>query len=148
MPNDTRNAMGISGNVFESLPAREGQSLPRFENSMNLALSPCEMKQDSRIMEQDSRMRGDARSSTIPNPSQEGVQGPLFHTGGTHCHHGVMDYPILKSMNSQEVNTLVRTSRNLLASGNRLRKYLENFQLHPGLLRLQRSRSSDHSGTL
>ena len=37
MPNDTRNAMGISGNVFESLPAREGQSIPRFENSRNLA---------------------------------------------------------------------------------------------------------------
>ena len=74
MPNDTRNAMGTSGNVFESLPAREGQSLPRFENSRNLTLSPCEMKQDS-------RMRRDAQNSTIPNPGQEGAQGPLFHSG-------------------------------------------------------------------
>ena len=86
MPNDTRNAMCNSGNVFESLHAREGQSLPRFENSRNLALSLSEMKQDS-------RMRRDARSSTIPNQSQEGVQGPLFRTGGTYSHNVVMDYP-------------------------------------------------------
>ena len=148
MPNDTRNAMGISGNVFESLPAREGQSLPRFENSRNLAWSFCEMKQDTRIVEQDSRMRGDAWSSTILNPSQEGVQGPLLHTGRTYNQNGVMNCPILKRLNSQEVNTLVSTSRNPLAFGNRLRKNLENFQLHPELLRLQRSRSSHHSGTL
>ena len=44
-------------------------------------------------MEQDSRMRRDAQSSTSPNPSQERVQGPLFHTGGTSSHNGVMDYP-------------------------------------------------------
>ena len=50
-----------------------------------MALSPCEMKQDS-------RMRRDAQSSTIPNPSQEGVQRPSFHTGGTYSHNGVMDY--------------------------------------------------------
>ena len=48
MPNDTRNAMGIIGNVFESLLAGERQSLPGFENFRNLALSLCEMKQDSR----------------------------------------------------------------------------------------------------
>ena len=119
MPNDTRNAMGISGIVFESPPAREGQSIPRFQNSMYLAWSLCEMKQDSRIMEQDSRMRGDARSSTLPIPSQEVVQGPLFDTGGTYSHDGVMDNPILKSMNSQEVNTLISTSRTPPASGNR-----------------------------
>ena len=86
MSNDARNAMGTSGNVFESLPAREGLSLPRFENSKNLALPPCEMKQDS-------RMRRDAQSSTIPRPSQEGVQGRLFTTGGTYSHNGVMEYP-------------------------------------------------------
>ena len=38
-------------------------------------------------------MRRYAQSSTIPNPNQEVVQGPLFHTGGIYCHHGVMDYP-------------------------------------------------------
>ena len=51
-----------------------------------MALSHCEM-------EQDSRLRRDAQSSTIPNPSQEEVQGPLYHTGGTYSHNGVMDYP-------------------------------------------------------
>ena len=86
MPNDTRNAMGIMGNVFESLLARERQSLLSFENSRNLALSLCEMKQDS-------RMRREARSSTLQDPSQEGHQGLLFHTGGTYSHNCVMDYP-------------------------------------------------------
>ena len=86
MPHETRNAMCTSGNVFESLPAREGQSSPRFENSRNLGLYPCEL-------EQESRMRRDAQSSTVPNPSQERVQGPLHHTGGTYSHNGVVDYP-------------------------------------------------------
>ena len=86
MPHDTRDAMGTSGNVFESLPARKGQSSPRFENSRNLALYPCEL-------EQESRMRREAQSSTIPNPSQERVQEPLYHTGGTYSRNGVMDYP-------------------------------------------------------
>ena len=56
--------LDTSGNVFESPHAREGQSLPCSENSRNLALFPCEM-------EQDSRMRRDAQSSTILNPSQD-----------------------------------------------------------------------------
>ena len=76
----------ITGNVCESLLAREGQSLPSFENSRNLALSLCELKQDS-------RMRREAQSSTIPNPSQEGVQGPSFQAGETYSHNGVVGYP-------------------------------------------------------
>ena len=61
--------MGTLGIVFESRPARERQSLHRFENSRNLASSLCEM-------EQDRRMR---REVTILNPSQERVPGQLFH---------------------------------------------------------------------
>ena len=36
---DTRNDMGIRGNDFEDLPAREGHPSEFFENSINLALS-------------------------------------------------------------------------------------------------------------
>ena len=38
---DTRNSIGTSGNVCESLPAREGPSSALFENSQNLASSSC-----------------------------------------------------------------------------------------------------------
>ena len=41
LPLDTRNSMGTSGNVFESLPAREGPSSALFENSKNLASYSC-----------------------------------------------------------------------------------------------------------
>ena len=39
LPHDTRNVMSTSGNVFESLPAREGPSSAIFENSRNLAIT-------------------------------------------------------------------------------------------------------------
>ena len=41
LPLDTRNSMGTSGNVFESLLAREGPSSAFFEKSKNLASSSC-----------------------------------------------------------------------------------------------------------
>ena len=42
LPLDTRNTVGTSGNVSESLPpAREGPSSALFENSLNLASSSC-----------------------------------------------------------------------------------------------------------
>ena len=41
LPLDTRSTMGASGNVFASLPAREGPSSALFENSRNLASSSC-----------------------------------------------------------------------------------------------------------
>ena len=37
LPLDTRNIMGTSGNVFESLLAQEGLSSALFENPRNLA---------------------------------------------------------------------------------------------------------------
>ena len=45
LPLDTRKTMGTSGNVFESLPAREGPSSAIFENSRNLASSCCGLGQ-------------------------------------------------------------------------------------------------------
>ena len=41
LPRDTRNVRGTSGNVVESLPAREGPSSGSSENSRNLASSSC-----------------------------------------------------------------------------------------------------------
>ena len=38
---DTRNTVGVSGNVFESLPARAGRSSALLESSLNLASSSC-----------------------------------------------------------------------------------------------------------
>ena len=39
LPHNTRNNMGTSGNVFERLPAQEGQHSTLFNNSKNLAFS-------------------------------------------------------------------------------------------------------------
>ena len=41
LPNDARNSMVSSGNVFEDLFAREGPSFAYFENPRNLASLSC-----------------------------------------------------------------------------------------------------------
>ena len=41
LPLDTLNIVGASGNVFDSLPAREGPSSALFEHSRNFASSSC-----------------------------------------------------------------------------------------------------------
>ena len=41
LPLGARISMGISGDVFEDLPAREEQPSATFENSRNLASSSC-----------------------------------------------------------------------------------------------------------
>ena len=46
LPLDTRNVMGTRGNVFESLPAREGPPSALFENSRNLASSSRGLRLD------------------------------------------------------------------------------------------------------
>ena len=45
LPHDTRNSMGTSGKVFESLPARDGPSSAFFENPKTLASSSCGLRQ-------------------------------------------------------------------------------------------------------
>ena len=71
LPLDTRNTFGTSGNVFESLLAREGPSSALFENSQNLASSSCpdlgpgitgNMKANGR------GVRREPQSSSIPTP--------------------------------------------------------------------------------
>ena len=59
--------METSGNVFESLPAREGPSAALFENSKNLASSSCGLV-PGHTMEHGRRMRRDPQSSSTPTP--------------------------------------------------------------------------------
>ena len=44
LPHDTRNIMGISGNVFERPPAQQGHPQDYFENSKNSPSSSCRVK--------------------------------------------------------------------------------------------------------
>ena len=44
LPHDTRKIMGTAGNVFERLPAREGETSTIFDNSKNLASSSQELR--------------------------------------------------------------------------------------------------------
>ena len=43
----SRNTIGTSGNVFESLLAREGPSSPIFENFRNLVASSCGLRRET-----------------------------------------------------------------------------------------------------
>ena len=47
LPHDTRNIMGVSGNVFERPCAQEGQSSTFFNNSNSLASSSQELRPDT-----------------------------------------------------------------------------------------------------
>ena len=68
LPLDTRNSMDTSGNVFESLLAREGPSSALFDNSKNLASSSCGVGSGN-TMEYDRGVRRDPQSSSIPTPT-------------------------------------------------------------------------------
>ena len=95
LPPDTQNTLGTSGNVFESLRAREGPSLALFENSRDLASSSCGLGLGNTV-EHWKGVRRDPRSSSIPNPRLNhgnATLSPLSHTGGTYSLDGVMDYP-------------------------------------------------------
>ena len=91
LPLDSRNTMGTSGNVFESLPAREGRCSTLFENSRNFESSCCGLTSEA---------RRDPQSSSIPTarPNQGvGTLNFLYHSGGFYSQNGVMDsakYPI------------------------------------------------------
>ena len=98
LPRDTRNIMGTSGNVFESLPAREGPFLALFENSRNEVPSSCGLGpgNNGNIMEHGRGLKRVPQSSSIPTPRFNqgiGTLNPLYHTGGTCSQNGVMDYP-------------------------------------------------------
>ena len=90
-PRDTRNTMGTSGYVFESLPAREGPSSAIFENSRNLASSSCGLGSGTlgNFMEHGRGVRREPQSSSIPTPHfTQGLAtlNPSSHTGGAYSH--------------------------------------------------------------
>ena len=94
LPNDTRNIMGISGNVFERLLAREGRTSTLFNNSKNLATSSQELRPDNEgnTKRPESETRREPQNSSIPVPRFQSGSGLLNHTGGS-CSHSVMiDY--------------------------------------------------------
>ena len=60
--------MGISGNVCERLPAREGQPQALFEDSKNLASSFCEVRPEftEQTMTPEMRMRREQQGLSSP----------------------------------------------------------------------------------
>ena len=83
LPLETLNSMGTSGNVFESLLAREGPSSALFENSRNLASSFRGLKHDitGNRTEHGRGVRRDPQSSSIPSPRFNqgiGTLSPLY----------------------------------------------------------------------
>ena len=70
LPLDTRNTTGTSGNVFESLPARESRSSALFENSKSMASSYRGLGPGNtgNIMEHGRSVRRGPQSSSIPTP--------------------------------------------------------------------------------
>ena len=88
MPRDTQSIMGTSGNVFQSLPAREGSSSALFENSRNLASASCGLGSGNtvNIMEHGRRVRREPQSWSIPTPRfnqcSNATSNPMYHTEG------------------------------------------------------------------
>ena len=69
LPHDTRNAMGASGNVFESLLARDGPSSALFENSRNSRRTRCCRKNYG------TWKRGETRAAELATPTPRFDQG-------------------------------------------------------------------------
>ena len=65
---DTRNSLGITGHVFEGVPARGEPSSALFGKSKNLASSSCRLKpiDTGEIVEQREGLRKGPQDCTIP----------------------------------------------------------------------------------
>ena len=97
LPPDTRNTVGTLGNVFGSVPAREGPSSDLFENARNLASSSCGLGSGAagNTSEHGRVARQEPHSSSIPTTRfNQGIANlnSLSHTGGTYSRNG-MSYP-------------------------------------------------------
>ena len=94
LPHDTRNIIGTSRNVSERPPAHEGRSSTVFNNSKNSSSSSQDMRPD--ISETARReMKSEPLNTPIQSPPIQSRSGILDHTGGTHSHVDMMDYPRL-----------------------------------------------------
>ena len=96
LPHDARNILGTSGNVFERLLAREGQTSTLFNNSKNLATSSQELRLDTegRTKRPQSEMRREPQHSSILVPRFQSGGGLSNRIGGTCSHSGMIDFPI------------------------------------------------------
>ena len=78
---------------FERLPARGGLPSAFFDNSRNLASSSCglrpEITRNATVPERETRREPQNSSTSVPRFQS----GGLNHTGETHSHGGMMDYP-------------------------------------------------------
>ena len=96
LPPNTRNAMGTSGDVFESLPARQDPPSALFENSRNLASSSCGLRPEATgatLIPERYETRATEFVDTCHVPCFLQGAGVFDHTGGNYSQHGMMDYP-------------------------------------------------------
>ena len=93
---DTRNSLGASGHVFESLPVRGEPSSAFFVNSKHLASSSCRLKSidTGKIAEQGKGLRKEPQNHTTPTPRfarKFSTWNPLYRTGGTYPQNSMKD---------------------------------------------------------
>ena len=93
-PHDTRDVVGTSGNVFESLPARKGPSSAFFKDSRNWASSSRRLRLDTtgNSLRLDRELIREPQNSSTLVPRFQSGDGLLNHTGGTYSHNGTIDY--------------------------------------------------------
>ena len=94
LPPETVNMMGIS-DVFERLPAREGQPQNISKKSRNLASSSrgVKPKLTEHTMTTGSKRRPEQQDLSNSRNSLHCGDGISRHTGGTYSHGGMMEYP-------------------------------------------------------
>ena len=92
LPRDTQNGTGIAGNVFERLPAEEGQTSAFFNSSKNSASSFQDLRHDTRgnAKQPQIEMRREPQNSSILVPRFQRGAGMYDHTGGTYSHSGMI----------------------------------------------------------
>ena len=93
LPPNTRNSTGAD--VFEGLPAREGQPSALLEHSRNLASSSHGLRPEATGVNTTSEreMKREPQNSSTPVPCFQRGAGVFDHTCGTYSHNGVVDYP-------------------------------------------------------
>ena len=94
LPPETLNMMGIS-DVFERLPAREGQPHNISKESQNLASSSrgVKPKLSEHTMTTGSKRRPEQQDLSNSRNILHCGDGISRHTGGTYSHGGMMEYP-------------------------------------------------------
>ena len=80
---------------FEQLPTREGRISILFNNSKHLASSSHVLRPDvpENTKQPESEKRREPQNSSIPVPRFQSGSGWLNHTGGTHSHSVMIDFP-------------------------------------------------------